>query len=116
MSGHLMWLRQLPMPVCPDIEQAILPSRLNFCPDREQASVRIIRGPGGNSPASRIQLRTAKIDNSICGPGNFFDRKLTSDSDSAGPKTSESVENGFFPRLFGLAKILGRFCNTLHPF
>ena len=63
-----------------------------------------------------IQLRTAKIDNSICGPGNFFDRKLTSDSDSAGLKTSESVENGFFPRLFGLAKILGRFCNTLHPF
>jgi hypothetical protein len=35
MSGHLMWLRQLPMPVCSDIEQAILPSRLNFCPDRE---------------------------------------------------------------------------------
>ena len=40
-----MWLRQLPMPICPDIEQAILPSRLKFCPDREQASVRIIRGP-----------------------------------------------------------------------
>jgi hypothetical protein len=45
MSGHLMWLRQLLMPICPDIEQAILPSRLKFCPEREQASVRIIRGP-----------------------------------------------------------------------
>ena len=45
MSGHLMWLCQLLTPVCLDMEQAISPTRLKFCPDREQASIRIIRGP-----------------------------------------------------------------------
>ena len=34
-----------------------------------------------------LQLWTSKNNNSICGPGKFFGRKLTSDSDSAGPKT-----------------------------
>ena len=66
--------------------------------------------------SSSLQLQTSKNNNSICGSGNFFGRKLTSDLDSAGPKTSESIDNENFPRLFGLAKILGWFYNILYLF
>ena len=56
----------------------------------------------------RVQLRTAKNDNSVSSQAKIFGKNLTPDSDTGGSKTPESVEFEFFPRLFGLAKISAR--------
>jgi hypothetical protein len=45
LSGHLNMPHRLSMGLCPDIEQAILPSRPKFCPDCKQTYIGIIRGP-----------------------------------------------------------------------
>jgi hypothetical protein len=48
--------QQLSTTLCPDCEQAILPSAPKFCLDCEQAFIRIIQGPDTISPIEDIQI------------------------------------------------------------